>query len=63
MSKMPSNDICPQCKNTRDNELSSFPVMPNESFTSDYNDKLGVEMEFKRRETLLYFSAIYFLFF
>jgi hypothetical protein len=31
----------PHC-NANNNEFTSFPVMPNESFTFDYNDKLGV---------------------
>jgi len=39
---------CPQC-NANNNELSSFPIMPNESFIFDYNDKRGVELEFKLR--------------
>jgi hypothetical protein len=37
---------CPQCNN---NELTSFPIISNESFTFDYNDKRGVELEFKPR--------------
>jgi hypothetical protein len=28
-------------------KLSRFPIMPNESFTFDQNDKRGVELEFK----------------
>lgn len=32
--------------------LSSFPVLPNESFTFDYNEKRGVELEFKPRKTI-----------
>jgi hypothetical protein len=39
---------CPQC-NANNNELSSFPIMSNESFTFIYNDKRGVELEFKPR--------------
>ncbi|MFL6461607.1 MAG: hypothetical protein ACJ71J_11800 [Nitrososphaeraceae archaeon] len=31
------------------NELTSFPIMPNESFTFNYDGKLGVELEFKPR--------------
>jgi hypothetical protein len=31
------------------NELTSFPIMANESFTFDYDDKRGVELEFKPR--------------
>ena len=33
----------------KQNELTSFPIMSNESFTFDYNDKRGVELEFKHR--------------
>ncbi len=39
---------CPQC-NANNNELTSFPIMANESFTFDYDDKRGVELEFKPR--------------
>ena len=39
---------CPQC-NANNNELTSFPIMSNESLTFGYNDKLGVELEFKPR--------------
>jgi hypothetical protein len=39
---------CLQC-NANNNELSSFPIMSNESFTFIYNDKRGVELEFKAR--------------
>jgi hypothetical protein len=39
---------CPQCS-ANNNELSSFPIMPNESFTFNYDGKLGVELEFKPR--------------
>jgi hypothetical protein len=35
---------CPQCNNTA--ELTSFPIMSNESFTFDYSVKRGVELEF-----------------
>ncbi|MFL6424959.1 MAG: hypothetical protein ACJ71R_15385 [Nitrososphaeraceae archaeon] len=39
---------CPQC-NANNNELTSFPIMSNESFTFDHNGKRGVELEFKPR--------------
>jgi hypothetical protein len=29
--------------------LSSFPILSNESFTFDYDDIHGVELEFKHR--------------
>jgi predicted Zn-ribbon and HTH transcriptional regulator len=47
-TKIPRENKCPQCK-ANNNELSSFPIMPNESFTYNYNDKRGVELEFKPR--------------
>jgi hypothetical protein len=47
-TKIPIDNSCPQC-NSNNNELTSFPVMSNESFTFDHNDKLGVELEFKPR--------------
>jgi len=47
-TRISSENRCPQC-NANNNELSSFPIMPNESFTFDYNDKRGVELEFKPR--------------
>ena len=40
---------CPQC-NANNNELTSFPIMSNESFAFDYNDKRGIELEFKHRQ-------------
>jgi predicted Zn-ribbon and HTH transcriptional regulator len=45
---IPRDNICPQCRANND-ELTSFPIMSNESFTFDYNDKRGVELEFKPR--------------
>jgi hypothetical protein len=39
---------CPQC-NANSNELTSFPIASNESFTFGYNEKRGVELEFKHR--------------
>ena len=47
-TRTPVNNICPQC-GTNNNELTSFPIMSNEAFTFDYNDKCGVELEFKAR--------------
>ena len=41
------DNLCPECATL--NKFSSFPVLPNESFTFDYNDKRGVELEFKNR--------------
>ena len=45
------NNICPQC-NANSNELTSFRIAPNESFTYNYNEKRWVELEFKHRESL-----------
>jgi predicted Zn-ribbon and HTH transcriptional regulator len=39
---------CPQC-NANSNELTSFAIAPNESFTFGCNEKRGVELEFKHR--------------
>jgi hypothetical protein len=39
---------CPQC-NANSNQLTSFPIALNESFTFNYNDKRGIEFEFKPR--------------
>jgi hypothetical protein len=38
---------CPICLNA---EMSSFPILPNEAFTFIYNDKHGVESEFRPRK-------------
>jgi hypothetical protein len=47
-TRIPVDNDCPQC-NANSNELTSFPIMANESFIFDYNDKLGVELGFKPR--------------
>jgi predicted Zn-ribbon and HTH transcriptional regulator len=47
-TRIPIDNNCPQCS-ANNNELTSFPVVSNESFTFDYNDKRGVELEFKPR--------------
>ena len=49
-SRLPADNRCQQCSNT--DVLSSFPILPNESFTFDYNEKRGVELEFKPRKTM-----------
>jgi predicted Zn-ribbon and HTH transcriptional regulator len=46
--RIPTDNNCPQC-NANSNQLTSFPIAPNESFTFDYNDKRGIEFEFKPR--------------
>ena len=52
MTTVPIHNICPQCSaNNNNSELTSFPILPNESFTFDYNDKRGVEFEFNGKFT------------
>lgn len=40
-------DKCPMCSAPA---LSSFPIMPDESFTFSYDVKHGVELDFTRRK-------------
>ena len=47
-TRIPRENKCPQC-NANNNELTSFPIMPNESITFIYNDKRGLELQFKHR--------------
>jgi hypothetical protein len=47
-TRIQTDNNCPQC-NANSNELISFPIVPNESFTFGYNQKRGVEMEFTNR--------------
>jgi len=44
--RIPSENGCPKC-DANNNQLTSFPIMANESFTFDHNNKRGVELEFK----------------
>ena len=37
------NNKCPTCGNT---SISTFPILPNEEFTYNYNEKRGVDLEF-----------------
>lgn len=41
-SRVP-NDKCPNCGNTA---ISTFPILPNEEYTFNYNEKRGIELEF-----------------
>jgi hypothetical protein len=41
-SKVPS-DKCPVCRNSA---ISTFPILQNEEFNFNYNEKRGVELEF-----------------
>jgi predicted Zn-ribbon and HTH transcriptional regulator len=47
-TRISMDNNCPQC-NANSNELTSFPIASNESFTFGYNEKRGVELEFKHR--------------
>jgi hypothetical protein len=47
-ARIPTDNICPQC-NANSNQLTSFPIASNESFNFNYNDKRGVELEFRYR--------------
>jgi hypothetical protein len=40
---LPAEERCPICLEI---ELSSFPILPNESFIFNYSQKRGVELEF-----------------
>lgn len=46
---LPAENRCPHCLQT---ELSSFPILPNESFTINYNEKRGIELKFNSRKKL-----------
>ena len=54
-ARVPKDNNCPECSRRNDNndnddiELSSFPILSNESFTFQYSGKRGVELEFKPR--------------
>ena len=41
-----STEKYPICLNT---QMSSFPILSNESFTFDYTEKRGVSLEFRAR--------------
>jgi hypothetical protein len=45
-SRVP-DDKCRICGNT---SISTFPILPNEEFTFDYNEKRGIELEFGFRK-------------
>jgi hypothetical protein len=47
-TRTPIENNCPQC-NANSNQLTSFHIVPNESFIFEYNYKRGVELEFKNR--------------
>lgn len=45
------NNTCPRCNQ---DQLSSFPVMPNDSFTYSYSKKRGIELNFGIRRAWNY---------
>jgi hypothetical protein len=47
-NRLPHENTCALCE-TNNQELSSFPIMPNESFSFIYDVKRGLEIEFKHR--------------
>jgi predicted Zn-ribbon and HTH transcriptional regulator len=47
-TRIQADNNCPQC-NANSNELTSFPIAANESFTFGYTKKRGAELEFKHR--------------
>ena len=47
-TRIPIDNICPEC-GANNSELTSFPIASNESFTYSYNDRRGIEFEFKPR--------------
>ncbi len=49
-SRLPSDNNCLGCNNNN-NELTSFPILSNESLIFNYNDKRGVELQFKLRQS------------
>jgi hypothetical protein len=54
-TRIPGNNKCPQC-NANNNELTSFPIMSNESFTFDHSDKRRVDLNldtYKRPNKIL----------
>ena len=55
-TRIPADNNCPQC-NANNNELTSFPIMANESFTFHHNPERGIEFEFKPRQKSR--SAVY----
>ncbi|HYZ49675.1 MAG TPA: hypothetical protein VE593_02220 [Nitrososphaeraceae archaeon] len=47
-NRLPHENRCPIC-GANNNELSSLPIMSNESFAFSYDVKRGLEIEFKPR--------------
>jgi hypothetical protein len=47
-ARISRDNLCPECAAL--DKFSSFPILPNESFTFEYTDKRGVELEFKNRK-------------
>ena len=47
-ARIPEDNVCPSC-GANNNELTSFSIASNETFTVKYNKKRGIEFEFKPR--------------
>ena len=43
LNKTVAKNRCPRCNQ---DQLSSFPVMPNDTFTYSYSKKRGIELNF-----------------
>ena len=48
-TRIPMDNICPRCT-ANNNELTSFLLWQNESFTFDHNPERGIEFEFNPRQ-------------
>jgi hypothetical protein len=44
---LPAENRCPICLDT---ELSSFPILPDESFSFNHSQKRGVELKFQSKK-------------
>lgn len=44
---LPERGECPNCQNV---QLSSFPILPNESFVINHGGKRGIELKFTPRK-------------
>ena len=48
-TRLPYENRCALCGTNNNNELSSLPIEPNESYAFSYDAKRGLEIEFKPR--------------
>jgi hypothetical protein len=44
--RIPTDNNCPQC-NANSNQLTRFPIVPNEAFNFNHNEKHGVEFKLR----------------